>query len=212
MDVKPGFLSPEQAKKILGVSDSTLRQWAKNGTISCIRNGEKSHRYYNVKEYIDKQKPTDTPVSLTTRRKICYCRVSTRKQKPELLLQTELLRQQYPDYEYITDIGSGTSFKRAGLKTILEYAVRGEIERIVVAHKDRLCRFGFDLVKWIVTEFSRGEILVLKSVECSPEHELVNDLLSVIKGASARIPQLKPYTTQIHQHLQPQPVEIVFTD
>ena len=127
MDVPTGYLSSEQARRILGVRDTTLRAWAESGTIPFIRNGEKgSHRYYNVREYL-KNKGSDTikeEIKTSERRKICYCRVSTRNQKDDLERQVLFLKEKYPDYEIIKDIGSGINFKRKGLKTILGYTIK----------------------------------------------------------------------------------------
>jgi len=107
------------------------------------------------------------------KRNICYCRVSTSSQKEDLERQVEYFRCKYPDYEIVKDIGSGLNFKRKGFNTILDSAFKGEI---VVTHKDRLCRFGFELVLRII-ESTNGKILVLDKEETSPEKELVNDIL-----------------------------------
>jgi putative resolvase len=200
MDVPTGFLSAEQSRKILGVKDNTLRLWAKSGHIQSIRNGEKgSHRYYNVREYLKRQGDdiVREEIKSSERRKICYCRVSTRNQRDDLERQISFLRGRYPNHEIIKDIGSGINFKRKGLKTILECAIKGSIEEVVVAYKDRLCRFGFDLVKWIVEEFSRGKIVVLNQSNCSPEQEVVNDVLSILNVFSAKINGLRKYHTKI---------------
>ena len=120
------------------------------------------------------------------KRNICYCRVSTSSQKEDLERQIEYFRCKYPDYEIIKDIGSGLNFKRKGFNTILDTAFKGDIGEVVVTHKDRLCRFGFELVLRII-ESTNGKILVLDKEETSPEKELVNDILSIITVFSSRL-------------------------
>jgi predicted site-specific integrase-resolvase len=124
------------------------------------------------------------------KRNICYCRVSTSSQKEDLERQIEYFRCKYPDYEIIKDIGSGLNFKRKGFNTILDTAFKGDIGEVVVTHKDRLCRFGFELVLRII-ESTNGKILVLDKEETSPEKELVNDILSIITVFSSRLYGLK---------------------
>lgn len=213
MDVPSGFLTSEKARKILGVRDTTLRLWAKSGEIQYVRNGkERSHHYYNVKEYLKTKGNSSIKEEIKTseRKKFCYCRVSSQGQKDDLERQVTYLKEKYPDYTIIKDIGSGLNFKRKGLKAILESAIKGEVERVVVAYKDRLCRFGFDLIKWIVEEFSKGEILVLNNTNCSPEQEMVSDVLSVITVFSARINGLRKYKHKIKEEFT-EP-EVVFEE
>ena len=120
------------------------------------------------------------------KRNIYYCRVTTSSQKEDLERQIEYFRCKYPDYEIIKDIGSGLNFKRKGFNTILDIAFKGDIGEVVVTHKDRLCRFGFELVLRII-ESTNGKILVLDKEETSPEKELVNDILSIITVFSSRL-------------------------
>ena len=122
----------------------------------------------------------------TNKRNICYCRVSSSSQKEDLERQVEFFRCKYPNHEIIKDIGSGLNFKRKGFNSILDFAIKGDIGEVVVTHKDRLCRFGFELVLRII-ESTNGKILVLDKEETSPEKELVNDILSIITVFSSRL-------------------------
>jgi predicted site-specific integrase-resolvase len=110
------------------------------------------------------------------------------------------MREQYPEAEVIKDIGSGLNYKRKGLKTLLGRAMRGEQLEIVVAHKDRLARFGFELIEWIIQQ-SSGRIVVLKQTNLSPEQELTNDLLSILHVFSCRMHGLRNYKKQVQQAL-----------
>lgn len=197
-----GYVRAQEASKFLHVSGTTLRYWATKGRIKFIRGeGKRTHRYYDIKSFIDSGESRSGSLNVTKpeqiRRKICYCRVSTRNQKDDLGRQEAFLREKYPDYEVIRDIGSGLNFKRKGLKTILEFACRGELEELVVAYKDRLCRFGFDLVEFIIEKFSNGRIVILNNRESSKNEEFVSDILSIITVFSARINGLRKYRTSI---------------
>jgi len=85
-----------------------------------------------------------------TKSKIAYCRVSSPNQRRDLERQVDAMRSSFPEHRVVTDIGSGINFKRRGLLSVLDAVVRGDVEEVVVAHRDRLCRFAFDLVKWIM--------------------------------------------------------------
>ena len=83
----------------------------------------------------------------------------------------------YPDHEMIYDIESGINFKRKGLRKILRLAHENKVEELVVAYKDRLCRLGFELIEYIIKEFSNGKIIIVNEIKHSPEEEITSDLL-----------------------------------
>jgi len=182
------FYTSREAARILDVCPNSLRKWADNGEINCIRT-KSSQRRYDVDSYIGKS---------TTSITICYCRVSSHKQRDDLERQVEFLQNQYPTAEFVRDIGSGLNFKRKGLKTILERAMSGTNITLVVAHRDRLARFGIDLIRQVI-EQSGGKLVVLDETLLSPEQELTNDLLNIVHVFSARMHGLRSYKKQIHQ-------------
>lgn len=106
------------------------------------------------------------------------------------------MHELFPDHEIVTDIGSGLSFKRKGFISILERSLQGNVEELVVAHRDRLCRFGFDLVDWIVSK-NGGRIMVLDNPEVSTYTELTQDLLSILHVFSCRLHGLRKYGSKI---------------
>jgi excisionase family DNA binding protein len=181
------YLSTREVCKTLSITPTTLRAWADAGRIDYIRTPT-NQRKYNLDSL--KLEP------LVVKRKICYCRVSSRKQTDDLQRQAEYLTTKFPNHELITDIGSGLNFKRKGLQTLLESICKGEIGQLVVAHKDRLSRFGFELIRWLV-EFYDGELLVLDRSEGSAEQELTRDLLSILHVFSCRLHGLRKYGSQI---------------
>jgi len=182
------YIRPEEACRLLKVTTRTLFNWDRKGKIKCIRTKGGHHRYLlsDVLQKTGKEEKKQ-------KRNICYCRVSTWSQKEDLERQVEYFRLKYPDHEIIKDTGSGLNFKRKGFNTILDAAITGHIGEIVVTHKDRLCRFGFELVERLVTTYSKGKIVVLNQEETSPEKELVNDLLSIITVFSSRLYGLRSH-------------------
>jgi predicted site-specific integrase-resolvase len=186
------FLTSRAAAASLGVHPNTLRNWDAANTIETIRTAA-GQRLYNVDSYLN-VRGDGSGASVN----ICYCRVSSRRQQPDLQRQIEYLQSAYPDHRIISDIGSGINFKRKGLQTLLDLAMRGALKQLVVAHKDRLCRFGFDIIDYIVRK-GGGEIVVLNNDSVSPSRELVDDLLSIVHVFSCRIYGLRKYKRTIRR-------------
>jgi predicted site-specific integrase-resolvase len=129
----------------------------------------------------------DKEKSIVQKKNYIYARVSTRKQVDDLSRQIEYIRRpEYANYIPIKDIGSGINFKRKGLSTILDSCLQGDIGEVIVAHRDRLCRFGFELIEYMVSK-GGGKITVLENTEeRTCEQELTDDLLSIIHVFSCR--------------------------
>jgi predicted site-specific integrase-resolvase len=121
--------------------------------------------------------------------------VSTRKQIEDLQRQADFLHLKYPEAEVVKDIGSGLSFKRKGLQALLERALRGESLTVVVTYRDRLSRFGFDLIEQLVKR-SGGSIVVLNQVSTSPVEELTRDLTAIITVFGSRIHGLRSHKSK----------------
>ena len=179
-----------KAVEITGLSGNTLRKYADNGTIKAIRHTSNGQRLYEV----DSLKGVKS--GNTDGRVVCYCRVSSNKQKDDLVRQVCSMREQFPEAEIIQDIGSGLDFKRKGLQTILGRLLQGDKFTLIVAHSDRLCRFGIDVFRYLF-EQNGGEILVLDRKEVSPEQELTEDLLTILHIFSCRMHGLRRYSDKI---------------
>ena len=180
------YLSTKKAAKKLGIHPNTLRKWADAGKIKYFRTLA-GQRRYDIDGYLGIQRIAQT---------ICYCRVSSHKQKDDLARQIAFMQNKFPDAKIVKDIGSGINFKRKGLKTILDAAIDGDCIKVVVAHRDRLARFGIDLIRWII-ERSGGELLVLNQINMSPEQELTQDLLTILHVFSCRMHGLRSYKNKI---------------
>ncbi|MCY7337520.1 MAG: IS607 family transposase [Chamaesiphon sp.] len=124
---------------------------------------------------------------------VCYCRVSSSKQRADLDSQIAYMRGLYPQAEIITDIASGLNYKRKGLKTLLARGLSGDQLTVVVAHKDRLARFGVELIEWILQSCG-SELLVLNQSISDPQRELTEDLLAIIQIFSCRLYGQRRYT------------------
>ena len=185
------FLSRKEASKILGVHKNTIYNLHKLNEIETIKIG--ARLYYNVNKYLKNKN-----VKMTGSVKICYCRVSSLKQKPDLERQVQMMQEKYPAYEIIKDVGSGLNFKRKGLQKIIDLAVKGEIEELVIAYKDRLARFGYDLIELLIEKYSNGKIKILnKSEEKTPHEEITKDILSIMNVYVAKINGLRKYKDKI---------------
>jgi predicted site-specific integrase-resolvase len=137
-------------------------------------------------------------LSQSNRSKIIYARVSSKGQSNDLDSQIQYLRTRYPNHELIQDIGSGLNFKRKGLTALLERLLSGDVEEVVIAHRDRLCRFGFELFLTIAEKFNT-KIVVLDDAQQSPHDELVADLLSIVHVFSCRLYGLRKYSKKIKE-------------
>ena len=182
------YVPSREASRILGVHPQTLRVWAREGRIDYIRT-EGNQRRYDVDSYIGNTKPTIT---------VCYCRVSSKKQSADLDRQIAFLRARYPDAEIVSDVGSGLNFKRRGLLAILERVHQGDKLRVVVAYRDRLARFGTELIETLL-ERNGGELVVLNQRDLSPEEELTTDLIAILTVFGARVNGLRRYRKEIKE-------------
>lgn len=176
------YVPLREACSILGLKPATLRAWAQSGKIKTIKTPNDQF-LYSRQALSDLINPDSTS---SQKKKIIYARVSSSKQKDDLERQVSYLQSKYPDYDLIKDCGSGINWKRKGLQTILEYAMSGNLQELVVAHRDRLSRLGFELIEWIIIK-SGGKVIVLDAEDHkSPEKDLSDDLLSIIQIYSCK--------------------------
>ena len=170
------YYSINKFSKILGVSAQTLRNWDKKGKLHPHHTSSNGYRYYsheqlnqvmNVKSNLD-------------RIVIGYCRVSSNKQKDDLERQIEnmklYLTAQGKPFEIISDIGSGINYKKKGLKELMKRISQNKVDKVVVFYKDRLLRFGFELVEYIASLYDCN-IEIIDHTEKTEQQELVEDLV-----------------------------------
>ena len=183
------YVSARKASELLDYTPDHLRRLANEGKIDIIRTGG-GHRRYDVDGYIKSKSK-----SIAT---VCYSRVSSTKQRDDLERQVEYMRSIYPAAEVIRDIGSGINFKRKGLRTLLERLMQGDKLQVVIAHRDRLARFGIDLIQYLI-EQNGGELVVLDQTEHIPQEELTQDLLAILHVFSCRMHGLRSYRDKIKE-------------
>jgi len=173
------------AAEVLGVSTKTLRRWEKDGRLSSTRTAS-NHRRYDL-AVID---PYYAAVT-ADRKTYAYARVSSHDQKDDLARQAQMLELSCASngwtYEVITDLGSGMNYHKRGLKRLLADIMADRVERLVIAHKGRLLRFGAELI-FAICEAKHVEVVILNRGEDTTfEEDLAKDVLEVITVFSARL-------------------------
>jgi predicted site-specific integrase-resolvase len=178
------FIKIGEAAKLLGVSIQTLRRWEESGYLVPKREGKGKTRYYHVDQLIGKKAVEN---DLT----IAYARVSSHDQIEDLKRQAETLAiyctRQGWNFQVIQDLGSGMNYQKKGLKILLNLILEGKLARLVLTHKDRLLRFGAELIFTLCEERQVEVILINKGEEVSFEEELAQDVLEIITVFSARL-------------------------
>ncbi len=168
---------------MLGCSVATLRRWDASGELVPARRTQKGTRFYNVADLFgvtDESAPT-----------VCYARVSSRGQKADLECQYAALEAFCAAKGWrsvvIEDLGSGVNCHKRGLQQLLEMILRRRQNRLVLTHKDRLLRFGSELV-FVLCEAQGIEVVIIDQGERpSFEKELAQDVLEIITVFSARL-------------------------
>ena len=179
-----------QAAKLLGVSIQTMRNWDKKGLLKpddYTRGGERRYKLESLKN-INKNIVYNND-NLKT---IAYARVSSHDQKEDLVRQVQVLELYCAkagfDYEVIQDLGSGVNYYKKGLTRLLNMILDGKVKRLVLTHKDRLLRFGAELV-FAICEAKNVEVVIINKGDenVSFEEELAKDVLEIITVFSARL-------------------------
>ena len=193
------YIGKKKALEILGISALTLLKLEELNKIEVIKTIG-GHRKYNVMKYIkenkkeSESKEKDNKLNNKEKLNLCYVRVSTNGQKNDLEHQKKYMIKKYPNYEIIEDIGSGINFNRKGLRKIIKLGIEGKINKLIVVYKDRLTRFGFELIEDLIKEYSNGEIIIENEKdEKVPKDELVDDVLQILNVYTAKMNGLRKY-------------------
>lgn len=183
---------PKQFGALIGRSVETLQRWDRKGILKAHR-APTNRRYYTHDQYLEyrglKAKGTGTTIA--------YARVSTVAQRPDLQNQLAALRAYCQAHEiqvdeWVEEMGSGLNYQRKQFNRIMEEIELGRVQRLIVVHKDRLVRFGFE---WFAAFCVRHgtDLLISNGNKLPPEQELVQDLLSIVHVFSARLYGLRSY-------------------
>ena len=176
-----------EASKVLGVSITTLRRWEKEGRLQPDEITQGGHRRYDLV----KLRPELFRLQRSDRKTVAYARVSSHDQKEDLERQKQVLEMfcvsQGWTFEVVADLGSGMNYHKKGLKRLLNAILQDEVGRLVITHKDRLLRFGAELV-FAICEAKEMEVVILNQGEDTTfEEDLAKDVLEIITVFSARL-------------------------
>jgi predicted site-specific integrase-resolvase len=189
---------PHEFGKLISRSVKTLQRWDKEGTLIAYRSPT-NRRYYTHDQYLEYigQKAGDDKM------RVVYYRVSSAGQKDDLANQKQALEEfcisagKSVDL-WLKDIGSGLNYKRKNFVRLMEMVETGQVSEIVIAHQDRLVRFGYDWFEMFCDK--HGATITIMNLETlSPEEEVTRDLLSIIHCFSSRLYGLRRYKKKITQ-------------
>ena len=189
---------PKDFAELLNVSVKTLQRWDRDGTLNAKRTPT-DRRYYTYDQCLEfKGVKNDN-----TRKMVIYTRVSTNNQKDDLLNQVKFL-QDFANAkamiidEVIQDIGSGLNYNRKKWNKLIEEVMENKIDTIVITHKDRFIRFGYEWFEKFLLKFDT-KLLVVNNEFLSPQEELVQDIISILHVFSCRIYGLRKYKKKIEE-------------
>jgi putative resolvase len=170
------FISASKIQERFGISSSSLRRWDRDGKIKTIRTpgGFRLYRVGDVEQIFNQGE-----ANIEQKAKICYARVSSEHQRGDLKRQVQDLKERFSDHEIIQDVGthnllmtliyslgSGLNYKRHGFQTLLERVYEGSVSEVCITHKDRLCRYGFELVEFIFKKTDTKLMVRISIMHC----------------------------------------------
>jgi excisionase family DNA binding protein len=181
------IVSISEAAEALGVSVPTLRRWEASGKLVAEHTAG-GHRRYDLAKL---RPELFRAIDAAKRKTVAYARVSSHDQKGDLERQKQVLQlycaRQGWTFEVVADLGSGMNYHKKGLKRLLGDIIDDQIGRLVIAHKDRLLRFGAELV-FAICKAKKVEVVILNQGEDTTfEEDLAKDVLEIITVFSARL-------------------------
>jgi putative resolvase len=185
--------SPKEFGKLIGRTTNTLQKWDREGKLKAHRTPTTNRRYYTHDQYLQYRGLLAEDQGLT----IVYTRVSGIAQKPDLTDQVHALEAYCKQHsitvdEWMSDLGSGLNYKRKHFNRLLEMVELGQVRRLIIAHRDRLVRFGYEYFE-AFCQRHHTELVVINGEAMSPEQELVRDLIAIVTVFSARLHGLRSY-------------------
>ena len=190
---------PKDFAELLGVSVKTLQRWDREGILKANRTPT-DRRYYTYDQYLQFK---GINIEYDKRKVVINARVPTKNQRDDLQDQTAFLRQfcnargMIVD-QCIEDYGSGLNYNRRKWNGLLDEVMEQKVKTIVITHKDRFIRFGYDWFERFRMKF-HTTILVVNNEELSPQEELVQDIISILDVFSCRLYGLRKYKKQIEK-------------
>ena len=180
------YYTIREFSQLVGKTAQTLRNWDKKDILKPHHTSTNGYRYYS-----DEQIKQVLNIKVNKPRIVIgYCRVSSLKQKDDLERQIDnvknyLISQGKP-FEIISDIGSGINYSKKGLQNLIQRIESGEVEKLVVLYKDRLIRFGFELIEYIA-KLNQCDIEIIDNTQKTQEQELVEDMIQIVTVFACRL-------------------------
>ena len=197
--LKNNNYKPNEFAELIHVSVRTLQRWDVDGKLKAFRTPT-NRRYYTYEQYLEykgiHKKENDRKI-------IIYTRVSTSNQKDDLKNQVEFLRH-YANArgiiidEVIEEYGSGLNYNRKKWNTLIDSCMQNEVNTIIITHKDRFIRFGYDWFERFLAKLNVN-IIVVNNESLSPQEEFVQDIISILHIFSCRIYGLRKYKKKIRE-------------
>jgi len=197
-------LGTGKAAEMLGVSVKTIQRWEREGRLVPAGRSDSNRRVYTESQLLEFQ-GVQRAGGKEPARLVAYCRVSSAAQKPDLANQRRVLEEfvvarGLANVEFIEEVGGGLNFQRKKFLALMDQIGRCEVKTLVIAHRDRLTRFGFEWFEHYAK--SNGcEILVLNQERLSPEQEMVQDLMTIVHCFSSRLYGLRNYKKKLQEAL-----------
>lgn len=181
------YYSSKDVTKILGVTAQTLRNWDKEGKLKPSYTKSNGYRYYSEDVILSYTQERKTKKDINV---VLYARVASKEQQDDLERQISNLKEyakdKYEKYDVISDIGSGINYEKPGLKKLIEMINKKQVDVIVVLYKDRLLRYGFELVEYFA-KLNNVKIEVIDKIDKNQDQELVEDLVQIITVFSCKL-------------------------
>jgi|SRR5579883_599138 predicted site-specific integrase-resolvase len=175
-----------QAAAELGVSRDTLRRWEAAGKITVERTPS-GHRRYDLVQL----RGLVPSRSASDRITLAYARVSNQKHKKDLKQQINILASfciaNNWKFEIIQDIGSGMNYRKSGLRQLIQRICQGDVGRLVLTHRDRLLRFGIEIIFSLCEHFGTEVVILNASSLAEFEEEIAEDVMEIVTIFSARL-------------------------
>ena len=191
------------AARRLGVTVKTLQRWDRSGLFAPLTRSPTGLRLYSESQLATR---LGLPLPTASRRVVAYCRVSSAAQKPDLRTQRRVLEEfcvarALAGVEFVEEVGGGLNFRRRRLLELTDAIGRREVGTLVLAHRDRLTRFGFEWFEHFA-HMNGCELLVLNQERLSPEQEMVQDMMTIVHCFSSRLYGLRNYRRQLDAALK----------
>jgi YD repeat-containing protein len=191
--------TPKEFGQLIGKATKTLQKWDREGRLKAHRSPQSNRRFYTHDQYLEYMGLKASESGKT----VVYARVSTVAQRADLAKQMAALRAYCESHhikvdEWMQDIGSGLNYKRKQFGRLMEQVELGQVRRILIAHQDRLVRFGYDYFE-AFCETHNTELIVVNGDTMSPEQELVQDLLAIVTVFGTRLHGLRSYKKKLKE-------------